>query len=704
MDNHGPDQERARTPHVLGRPPGQLQQVDCVRTRSIRALMLVLAPATFAAAPLEAFSYLTATGWPVAGLIAAALLFAGVTHRVQGVAVRLLASAAFAAWTAGSIVEHASNPAHGLAVMLGAVVFFAFVWPSQELRRWAHERNENPPELALWVSGAAATLLGLEAMSHGGSDSSAVSLGVAVSSVVFAGIALRHKELDQRGERYVVWFAAAWAALALGTAVLGTFGPPVHLPLPGLLSPALVLVLVSRRGLARRLSGVVSPGETGFLDATLAYPSRVLVISFAAICAIGAVALALPISSRSGVGLPWLDAAFTAVSATCVTGLAVVDTPTTFSGLGQLLVLCLIQLGGLGMMVFSAAALVLLGRRLSMSHERVAVDLVGAPGRAALVRAIRWVFLVTAVTEAAAALLLTAGFLGRGDGLGMALWRGLFTAVSAFCNAGFALQSDSLVSYADSPFILTVIAVAIVIGGLGPAVVAAIIGWREPVRRTVHARVVLWTTALLLVLPALFMVVVEWNGSLAELTWGDKLVNAAFQSVTLRTAGFNAIDLTELRPVTWTLSILVMFVGGSPASTAGGVKTTTIAVVILSIVAVVRGRQRVELFGRTLPQGTVMRATAVTALGALGCCIALAAVQLTQPIPLDVAVFEVVSALATVGLSTGGTAMLDEVGKLLIIACMFAGRVGPLTLFVFLASQQDERLIRSYPEEPVPIG
>jgi len=196
---------------------------------------------------------------------------------------------------------------------------------------------------------------------------------------------------------------------------------------------------------------------------------------------------------------------------------------------------------------------------------------------------------------------------------------------------------------------------------------------------------------------------IEWNGTLAGMMWIDKIFNGLFQSVTLRTAGFNSIDLAQIHPATWTVMVLAMYVGGSPGSTAGGVKTTTIAVLLLAIVAVVRGSDRVEAFKREIPITTVMRATVVATLGVLGSCVALVAIQLTQQLELDVALFEVVSALATVGLSTGGTAALDEVGKLIIMMCMFAGRVGPLTLFVFLASNTRDD-VRGYPEESVPIG
>ncbi|MEZ4475523.1 MAG: potassium transporter TrkG [bacterium] len=443
--------------------------------------------------------------------------------------------------------------------------------------------------------------------------------------------------------------------------------------------------------------------DADFLDVALAQPARVLVLSFVAICALGTLLLGLPVAAQ-GDPVAWIDAAFTSVSATCVTGLAVVDTPTTYSGFGLGVILALIQVGGLGIMVFSAAMVVLLGRRLSLSHERAAADLVGAEGRGDLLGVIRLVFRVTLVTEGVAALLLFGAFLLHGDGVGQAAWRGLFTAISAFCNAGFALQSDSLVSYADSPLVLGVTGLTIVVGGLGPGVVAALWTWRRRQSRTLHVRMVLWTSALLIVIPTLAILALEWGETLGSLSFIDKLGNAAFQAVTLRTAGFNSIDLAAIQPATWTVMVLVMFVGGSPGSTAGGAKTTTIAVLVLAIAAVVRGRARVEVFGRALPTATVMRATAVTTVGVLACGGALFALQLTQTLPLDTALFEVVSALATVGLSTGATSALDDVGKLIIMACMFAGRVGPLTLFVFLSLRPQGRASWRFPEESVPIG
>jgi trk system potassium uptake protein TrkH len=332
----------------------------------------------------------------------------------------------------------------------------------------------------------------------------------------------------------------------------------------------------------------------------------------------------------------------------------------------------------------------------------MAAELMGGGGvRRDLEHALRVVLRVTLVTEGVGALLLTALFAQAGDSFGQALWRGVFTAVSAFCNAGFALQSDSLMGYADRPLVLLVVGAVIVVGGLGPPVVAALPTLLRG-RGTAQARVVLWATVLLLVGPAALFLALEWDNTLAGMGLVDKVANAAFQSVTLRTAGFNSIDFGAILPATWTLALFCMFVGGSPGSTAGGVKTTTMAVLVLAVLAAVRGRTEASAFRRRIPHRTVYEATAITTAGTLSAVATLAAVQLTQDIPLDRALFEVVSALGTVGLSMGATAQLDDVGKIVIMLAMFAGRVGPLTLFIFFLGQ--ERTGHRYPLESLQVG
>jgi len=432
-------------------------------------------------------------------------------------------------------------------------------------------------------------------------------------------------------------------------------------------------------------------------------PARMLVATFLGSGVVGGLILSLPVSTTRPVDL--LDTVFTSFSAVCVTGLIVLDTPNDFSPFGQAVILLLIQVGGLGIMTFSTAALVLFGRRLSLRHEAAVSQLLSNEDRSNLHTAVRQVFLVTFAAESIGALILTALFTAGGEPLASASWRGAFTAVSAFCNAGFALQTDSLIPYQGSSTVLHVVAVLIVLGGIGPVTIAFIP--RLLRRRTVplQAKLVLVMTGCLLVLPAVFLALAEWNHGFTPVDGAaDKLSNAWFQSVTLRTAGFNSVDLTALRPATLTVMMALMFVGGSPGSTAGGVKTTTAALAVLASWAAIRGRAHVEVFGVRVAQASIYKTAAVMTLGALGAITALVALMLTQDIAFKSALFEVVSALGTVGLSLGATGELDSVGKVLIIACMFAGRVGPLTLFVLLAQQGQRSAPWGRPEQDVAIG
>lgn len=470
------------------------------------------------------------------------------------------------------------------------------------------------------------------------------------------------------------------------------------LPLPH--APVLLTFAVALAAALPARSTLTSAGSA--FDALLTSPVRLLVLSFAALAGIGALLLVLPLASTAPGSIRLIDALFTSVSATCVTGLAVLDTPNDFTPFGQAVILALCQLGGLGIMTFAAAAAVYLGRRLGVREEAAAADMIGgAAARRDLESALRTVLRVTLYTELAGAALLTPQFMAHGDSFGPALWRAVFTSISAFCNAGFALQSASLIPYQQSAGVLVTIGLLIVIGGLGPLVVAALPAVR---RRTLslQARLVLWTSLALTVVPMLLFLALEWEHTLAGLSPADKLANAWFQSVTLRTAGFNSIDFAAIQPATWTLCLIAMFIGGSPGSTAGGAKTTTLAVLLLAVAATVQGRSEATAFGRQIRHRAVYEATAIATVGVLSAVAALMALQVTQDIPLDHALFEVVSALGTVGLSMGATAQLDDVGKVLIIACMFAGRVGPLTLFIFLVGRSQR--IRRYPFEAVQVG
>ncbi len=676
---------------------------SCQRSRNVSALFSLLAPACLAAAPLKTYAFASWSGWWFALLLTSVFAGAAYFHQAERRITRLGGSAAAIVFCGASILDDLANPARGLVLLIGLISLINYVWPDERLRVFQLMRFKQRPQRRVFATALVATLFGLDMWLK--VDQRPQPLQLAAISITFLFPIIIAANQGGKRNPHLRFLLPPAAVAALMPAL--AFANPLlwkNLTAIGCAGPLVLCLIKTPYMLKSRMRPDVRRKEPSALDAILEQPSRVMVLSFVAICLVGSLMLALPLAAAEKLPVSWLDAAFTAVSATCVTGLVVLDTPTAYSGFGIVVILLLIQIGGLGIMVFSAAAIVLLGKRLSLSHERAAVDLVGAGGRADLKRSIQAIFAVTVLTEGLATLLLALCFYLDGDAFGTALWRGLFTAISAFCNAGFALQSDSLVPYADNPVVLLILSATIIIGGLGPAVITALLSGRRGGRLPLHARLVLWTSFIITILPALFITLVEWNNTLAGLHPVHKIVNGFFQSVTLRTAGFNSIDLGAVHPATWTLMVMVMFVGGSPASTAGGVKTTTIAVIFLAVTAVSSGRSKVEIFGRRITDGTVLRATAVATLAVLGSGLALAAVQLTQTLPLDVAVFEVVSALATVGLSIGGSSQLDEVGKIIIMVCMFAGRVGPLTLFVFLSSNQRKNDLKQYPPETIPIG
>lgn len=667
-----------------------------MRTLASRATLWLMAAAVWAHPPTEVYADFGMPLYPALAGLTALFSFAAALHRPERRWTAALGTAGALTWAATELISAAAEPMRGLFIALATVAIVALLWPPDRLRNDDLAQPEGARRgivmLPLWLGAAFALHATIGRAALGLPTSAALS---ALHAVVPTLMLLERS--GSRWERAFFGSALVAAALPLVDGSTAAIGHRLALAPGGLLAALLTSVAL------RPKAALPTPARFGSLaDLLFARPSRVLVVSFLALCLLGTFVLRLPVSTTSAVS--WLDAAFTATSAVCVTGLIVLDTPSAFTGFGQLTLLLLIQLGGLGIMAVSAAAVALLGRRLPVSYERTTAQLIGVEGRSSIQPTIRLILLTTFVTEGVCAALLFVGFVARGESAGPALWRAVFTAISAFCNAGFALQTDSLVPYADSPYILTVVGLTIVIGGLGPVVVAALTPWRPDARRTVQVRLIVWTSVLLLIVPAILIAIVEWNTSLAGLRPSDRVVNAAFQSVTLRTAGFNSIDLTQIRPTTWTLMVMTMFIGGSPGSTAGGIKTTTFAMVVLLVFAVVGRSERVTAFGRQISLSSVRRATATTAVAAFGVVATTLALLLTQDIRFDVVVFEAVSALATVGLSTGGTGGLDQVGKVLVIACMFSGRIGSLTLFLFLSRSVGARYETLLPEEAVATG
>lgn len=437
----------------------------------------------------------------------------------------------------------------------------------------------------------------------------------------------------------------------------------------------------------------------------LEHPARLFVGTFALLSLLGALVLAQPQSASAGVGIGFLDALFTSVSAVCITGLTVRDTASAFSGLGLGTILLLMQLGGLGIMTFSTAAIRLLGQRMSMRQEAAVASLIGTRDRGRLIESAQTILKLTFASELCGALLLIPAFAAHGDAIGTAIWRATFTSVSAFCNAGFVLQSTSLIPYQSDPAILHVVGTLILLGSLSPIAVLTIpaLVFRRNRGIAAQPKLALAVAGVLLVLGFVLVLATEWDHVLAGMSIPDKLHNAWFQSLTLRSAGFNSIDIAEVRPATLAIMMPFMFIGGSPGGTAGGIRTTTAAVLALAVVQAVLGRPAIVVFGRRIGGHTVVRAAVVMTVAVTALVVASVAILITQPIPMPVALFEVVSALGTVGLSAGATATLDELGKVVILVCMFVGRVGGVTLLMVMSQRTPPAAI-DRPEEEIDVG
>lgn len=485
----------------------------------------------------------------------------------------------------------------------------------------------------------------------------------------------------------------ALAALSLGLVIVAR-DDPGQMVVASLIVPSAAVTLIRpRRGRWRTLRAVT--------DSVLSHPARVLVVTFFLLSFVGALLLRLPgVSTADPIAL--VDAAFTATSAVCVTGLIVLDTPHAFSVFGQAVLLVLIQVGGLGIMSFSTVAIAAFGRRLSLKHEGAIAGLFSG-GRGDLFITVKRLLVMTVGFELVGAAILAAAFSSSGDTIGVALWRGLFTAVSAFCNAGFALQTNSLVPYQHDPLVLHVVALLVIAGGLSPAVIADLPALLRRRRVAFQTKVVMTMSIALLFIGAVFLAGLEWSGAFGHLDRIDRVHAAWFQSVTLRTAGFNSVDFAALAPATMWLMCAFMIIGGSPGGTAGGIKTTTAFVLVAAVVGAMRGRWEAVGFGRRMSHRTVYKAAAIGTI-ALGLVVlGVVAVQVTQSIGLGPVIFEVVSALGTVGLSVGATAQLDDVGKVVIMVFMFVGRVGPLTLFLFLRDRHSQAIWK-LPEEEIEVG
>ena len=441
-------------------------------------------------------------------------------------------------------------------------------------------------------------------------------------------------------------------------------------------------------------------------------PAELVVLSFAAVIALGTALLMLPgVAARE---LSFVDALFTATSAVCVTGLTVVDTGSFFTPLGQGIILFLIQIGGVGIITFSAFLFYLLKGHISMTNREAVLRTVSGSSQVTVGAFLKKILVIVLCVELLGTLLLTVSFY-REFPLERAFYLGLFHAISAFCNAGFSLFPDSLTRYRADPLTNIAVMLLIVIGGLGFSVLLEL--WHAMRKRprfrelSLHTRIVLLTSGSLILFGAAGFYLMERTNSLREMPWWTQILVSLFHSVTSRTAGFNTVELGHLANTTLFFMIMLMFIGGASGSCAGGIKVNTFRVLWALFRGRLHGRSDVNISGRRMSQNTLTRALSVTILAFLLVAVALLILLITElgEVPHDASrgkflelAFEAVSAFGTVGLSTGLTSELTTVGRLLIALLMFAGRVGPLTLTTILHARRPSPF--RYPEEDLIIG
>lgn len=438
-------------------------------------------------------------------------------------------------------------------------------------------------------------------------------------------------------------------------------------------------------------------------------PLPVITAGFAGLILLGSLLLSLPVASAGPRAVPWFDALFTSTSAVCVTGLVVRDTGTAYSTFGHVVLLILIQMGGLGFMTFATLIFRVLGRTLSLKDRMIMQDSFNEDVLGGVARLVQWVIVSTFCVELTGAVLFAFRMIplyGPAKGAFFAL----FHSVSAFCNAGFDLFGGgrSLTGFSGDALINFTAIALVVIGGLGFSVLSDLVRHRGRRHLKLHTRLVLVSYFTLMAVSFVVVLVLEWNNprTLGPMPLGEKLMNAFFQAVTLRTAGFNTYDQQAQRDCTKLISCFMMLIGAAPASTGGGIKVTTLAVLALNVRMVAKGESSIRVFGRRIDNGVIQRAMTILFIAATLVFVDVCALSLMQPGAafLDL-LYECASAMGTVGISAVGTATLTTLSRVFIIITMFTGRVGPLTLALLLArKQRHNRELINYPEEHVMIG
>ena len=435
---------------------------------------------------------------------------------------------------------------------------------------------------------------------------------------------------------------------------------------------------------------------------------RIIVLSFLLVIIVGTTLLMLPWATRQGAHTSLLDAFFTAVSATCVTGLVAADTWSHWTIFGQFVILAMIQIGGLGFITIASLFFFMTKRQMNLSQRFVLQDSISAFHNGGVVRLVKKVLAGTVLIEGIGAMLLSIRFVPK-FGVIRGIYYGIFHAVSAFCNAGFDLMGcmepySSFTGYYNDVLITAVLSSLILIGGIGFIVWDDVSLYRLQFRRySLQSKIVLWATGLLVLVPGILFFLTEYHGLMEHYRFGERICASLFSAVTPRTAGFNSIDTAGLSDAGYLLTVILMFIGGGPGSTAGGIKITTVMILVLSCVASMRRERSIHIFGRRIDHDSVARAANVFMVNLALALSVTFFICLTQNLPIRSILFETISAISTVGMSTGVTRDLNVLSKLLIALLMFCGRVGSLSFALALTSHKQEPPAK-LPLEQITIG
>ena len=435
--------------------------------------------------------------------------------------------------------------------------------------------------------------------------------------------------------------------------------------------------------------------------------AEILALGFALVILIGAILLNLPFASKSGESVGFVNALFTAASSVAVTGLVVVDTLTHWTTFGHVVILVLIQIGGLGIIVMGTLFALIIGRKISFRQRVIMQEAMNKITMGGVVRLAKYILIMTVVVEGVGALILSTRLIPI-YGVGQGIWLSIFHSVSAFCNAGFDLIGNfqSLTPFVEDPIVTLTIAMLIIIGGLGFVVIFELLDKKSLKKLSLHSKIALSMTGFLLVLGYIIVLALEFNNpeTMGDLSIGGKLLSGFFHSVTPRTAGFNTLPMDKLMMGTIVMTMVFMFIGAGTAGTAGGVKVTTVGVIVATIISTLKGRKETESFNRKLPRELVNRSLAIITIALLWVITVIFVLSITEDADFMVIAFEAISAFGTVGLSLGITTQLSVIGKIVITITMFVGRIGPLTLFMALAQRHQITTAISYPDEEIMIG